>query len=191
MAKKQETAIDPSQTIEISASALQLVGSFALTVLAGLGIAAAVWLNAEILTTVALVGFLIGTAVLVGISFYLARLMLRSSAPVLTLSPDGVCDLRLSADTVSWRDVDQIRPRLSRQAQVIELVLSEEADNALTYKPLPRLLRSYHRLSRSVRYAVSAHGLKIKHKRLLQLLEAYAQAHGPETTREDPCPPKT
>ncbi|MCP5081805.1 MAG: hypothetical protein GY948_08920 [Alphaproteobacteria bacterium] len=180
MAKKQKTAIDPSQTVEISASALQLLGSFALTVLAGLGIGAAVWLNAEILTTVALVAFLIGTAVLVGVSFYLAKLMLRSDAPVVTISPEGVCDRRLSADTVSWRDIDHIRPRRNRQAQVIELVLSKEADKALTYKPLPRLLRSYHRLSNSVRFAVSAHGLKISHKQLQETLEAYIKAHGPQ-----------
>ncbi len=179
MAKKHKTAIDPSQTVEISASGVQLLGSFALTVLAGLGIGTAVWLNAEILTTVAFIAFLIGTAVLVGLSFVLARLMLRSNMPVLTISPEGVCDRRLSSDTVSWHDIDDIRPRRNHQAHVIELILSNEADTALTYKPLPRLLRSYHRLSSSVRYAVSAHGLNISHKQLLEILEAYAQAHAP------------
>ncbi|NNF79101.1 MAG: hypothetical protein HKN05_13820 [Rhizobiales bacterium] len=178
MANKQITPIDPSQTVEISASALQLLGSFALTVVAGLGIAAAVWLNAEILTTVALVAFLIGTAVLVGISFYLAKLMLRSNTPIMTISPEGVCDRRLSNDTVSWRDIEHIRPRRNRQAQVIELVLSKEANKALTYKPIPRLLRSYHRISNSVRFAISAHGLKVSHKQLLGILETYAEAHG-------------
>jgi len=180
VAKKQKTAIDPSQTVDIGASALQLLGSFALTVLASLGIGAAVWLNAEILTTVALIAFLIGTAVLVGLSFVLARLMFRSNAPVVTISPDGVCDRRLSDDTVSWRDIENIRPRRSGQVPVIELVLSKEADKALSYKPLPRLLRSYHRLSSSVRFNVSAHGLKMSHKQMLETLEAYAQAHGPE-----------
>ena len=181
MAQKKRSQIDPSQTVEISASALQLLGSFALTMLACLGIAVAVWMNAEILTTVALIAFLIGTAVLAGISFYLAKLMLRSVGPVLIISPEGVCDSRLSADTVSWRDVEDIRARRTSQAQVIELVLSKEADKALIYKPLPRLLRSYHRLSNSVRFAVSAQGLKIGHKQLLEILEAYARAHSPQT----------
>ena len=181
VANNQKRIIDPSQTVEVSASALQLLGSLALTVLASLGIAAAVWLNAPILTTTALIAFLIGTAVLIGLSFVLARLMFRSSEPVVTISPEGVCDRRLSADLVSWRDIEDIRPRRNHQAPVIELVLRKEADKAMTYKPLPRLLRSYHRLSNSVRFAVSAHGLKIGHRQLLETLKAYAEAHGPET----------
>ena len=127
VAKQDKEAIDPAGTVEISASASQLLGSFALTVLAGVGVAAAVWLNAEILTTAALTAFLIGTAGLVGLSFVLAKAMFRSNAPVVTISPEGVRDRRLSADTVCWRDIQEVRPRRNRQAPVIELVLSKEA----------------------------------------------------------------
>ncbi len=178
MARKQKGTVDPSQTIEISASRSQTLGFLTLTVLAGLGVAAAVWLNANILTTTALIGFLAGTAALVALSVLLAKLMFRTSAPVLTLSPDGVCDRRLSPDTVSWRDVEELRPRRNRQVPVIELVLTKEAEQALTYKPLTRVMRNYQRLSKAMKYNVSAHGLQIRHPQLLATFEAYFEAYG-------------
>lgn len=186
MARKAKGAIDPSQTVEISASKSQMMGFLALTVLAGLGVGAAVWLNADILTPLALIGFLAGTGVLVGLSVLIAKLMFRSSAPMVTLSPEGVCDLRLSADTVSWSEIKEIRPRRNRQVPVIELVLSDEAEAALTYKPLTRVLRSYQRVSKAMKYTVSAHGLQMRHPQLLATLQAYFDAHGPQSTEASP-----
>ena len=57
MGKKQPLQIDPSQTVIINGSAAQLLGSLTLTVLASLGVGAAVWLNADILSTMALSAF--------------------------------------------------------------------------------------------------------------------------------------
>lgn len=180
MAKRQQADIDPTETIEISASASQLLGSFILTVLASIGVGAAVWLNVAILTTPALIAFLIGMSVLVGLSFLLARLMLRSDTPVVTISPEGVRDIRLSEDMITWQDIEAVRTLRNRQVPGIELILSKQAEKDLTYKPLPRLLRNYRGLSSSVRYAVSAHGVKMRHQQLLATLKAYAEAHGPQ-----------
>ena len=178
MAKRQDAIIDTAQTVQIKGSAAHLLGSLALTLLAGAGIGAAVWLNAEILTSEALVALTVATFALVIISVVIARVMFRSNEPVVTISPSGVCDRRISPDTVAWSTIEDIRPSRQRQVPVIELILSKEASANLTYRPLARLMRSYHRLSRAVRYTVTAHGLKMGHKQLLATLKAYAEAHG-------------
>ncbi len=180
MGKKQPLQIDPSQTVIINGSAAQLLGSLTLTVLASLGVGAAVWLKADILSTTALIAFLLGTAGLVGLSFLIARMLFSSDAPVLMISPEGVRDLRLSKDTVPWSDVQDVRVRRNRHVKVIELVLNKEADKSLTFRPIPRLLRNVERLSKSVKFNISAHGLLISHNQLLATLEAYAQAHKSE-----------
>lgn len=181
MARKSKAELDPTEILEIDGSASQLFGSLILTVLASMGVAAAVWLNLEILTSAALIALLIGTALLVGLSVILARLTSRATGPVVTLSPEGVCDRRVSKDTISWRDITQIRPRRLQNVPVIELVLTKQAEQALTFTPFPTLLRAAGWLSRKARYTMSAHGLKTSHKHLLEALEAYNAAHNPTT----------
>ncbi len=177
MAKRRGAVIDTARTMQIKGSSAQLMGSLALTLLAGAGIGAAAWLNAEILTSNALIALALATLGLVGISVVISRVMFRTNEPVLTISPDGVCDRRISPDTVSWSAVEDVRASRLRQVPVIELVLTKDASANLTYTPLARLMRSYHRLSRAVRYTVTAHGLKMGHKQLMETLKAYAEAH--------------
>ncbi|MEM8686506.1 MAG: hypothetical protein AAGF81_04200 [Pseudomonadota bacterium] len=180
MAKPSDQVIDTARTIQIKGSSAQLIGSLALTLLAGAGIGAAGWLNAEILTSNALIALTLATLGLVGVSVVISQVMFRPNAPVVTISPEGVCDRRISPDTVAWSAVEDIRPSRLRQVPVIELVLSKEISANLTYTPLARLMRSYHRLSRAVRYTVTAHGLKMGHKQLMVTLTAYADAHRPQ-----------
>lgn len=179
VAKKPKAELDTAQTLDIDGSASQFAGSLVLTILACLGVAAAVWLNLDILTSMALIALLIGTALLAGLSALLARLMFRSTGPIVTISPEGVCDRRMSKDTVMWRDIKDIRTRRLQQVPVIEFLLTDEAEKALKFTPLPNLLRTVGWLSRKVRYSVSAHGLKVGHQQLLETLQAYLKAHRP------------
>ncbi|MEM1199203.1 MAG: STM3941 family protein [Pseudomonadota bacterium] len=182
MAKRRDKVIDTAETIQIKGSSAQLIGSLGLTLLAGAGIGAAVWINAEILPTGAVIAMILGTLGLVAASVVISRVMFRPNEPLVTISPDGVCDRRISPDTVSWSAVEDVRPTRLRQVPVVELVLAKEASANLTYTPLARLMRSYHRLSRAVRYTVTAHGLKMGHKQLMETLKAYAAAHGAEAS---------
>ncbi|NYS26449.1 hypothetical protein HUK65_15790 [Rhodobacteraceae bacterium 2376] len=126
MARKPDLTAHPNP---LRAGAL--LGVWALVVPAGLG---ALALAISLLAELPLVGLLfIAMAVLVlaaGCVGVLAALdMLRQPAPILTISRDGLRDLRLSDQTIPWEALDWRRALLSTvraNGDTVQLRLSPE-----------------------------------------------------------------
>jgi hypothetical protein len=168
--------IDTSRTMEIQSSPLRLlligVGGLAMAALS-LGMAREYAGTGSFRELVGWVG-----AVFFGIVFVFAIWRgARATGPVVTLSPQGFRDTRISSEVIPWTLVQRISTWQYRGTKIIVIKVP---DNVWQDFPLSRIAR----WSRSANVSLGADGLaiatvelKVKFDELMEMMTAYAQAY--------------
>lgn len=97
---------------------------------------------------------------------------------VITLSPEGFRDIRVSADIVPWQAVASLKTWQSsgQNIMVIELHPGEEAKLKLT--AIARMSRGANTKLGADGLSVAAQGTKIGHEALMEATIAYAERYG-------------
>ena len=104
--------------------------------------------------------------------------LLGRKRPIITISPDGIRDIRVSHDTVPWSGVAALGEWRMQGHRAVELTLEPEADLATKRLPFEAMLRGVSRLGPHG-VAFSAGGLLITYDDLRALIEAYYRKYGP------------
>lgn len=176
-----DTAIDTSQALEIAYSPLKLV-------LAAMGCAGFVIAGFWMIGLDAVKGrYSIETAHLVGylsILFFGAilllvvwRLITRKGA-VLTLSPEGLRDMRVSHDVIPWPAIARISTWQSHGQRIMVLGLHPGEEAKLRLTRLARVTRGANAKLGADGLSIAAQGTAIKHDDLMAATIAYAQRYG-------------
>lgn len=166
-------AIDPSATVEIAGSPLKL----ALLLILGIGMTA---LGGWMAVAAGVVGAIVGVVALVFFGACTVMIFMRLMAgagTVVTLSPQGIRDVRLSADTVPWPAVETIGTWSMQGQSFVVLGLDPSVEQGLKLSAVVRWTRAANAQLGADGLAVGAQGLKIGFDDLLDLIETYWIAH--------------
>ena len=105
------------------------------------------------------------------------RLMTQRGT-VITLSPDGLCDIRVSPDVVPWTAIKSLATWQHSGQKVLIVALMPGEEEKLKLTTLARMTRSANSKLGADGLAVTAHGTKIAHEDLLASALAYAGRYG-------------
>jgi hypothetical protein len=171
-------ADDTSRTIEIHASPARLLTLLAFSLMST-AIATALafrllpGMSADPAAT---------TAGYTGIAFFgfcavvaLWRLYGQRGAMV-TISPEGLRDVRVAPQTIPWRAVKGIATWQMQRQMVLVISIAPEAERRLTLTTMARLTRGAHRSLGADGLVMSAHGLKIGYPTLFYTCRDYWEA---------------
>ena len=170
--------IDTSKTIEIVASPMKLIG---LTLLGVLMTSACVAIVA---------GYIPGVdsdnwrywVVAVGVPFFGfctamgAWRALNASGPVVTLSPAGLLDTRVSAAPIPWQAIRGISTWAHKGQKVMVLDVAPEVEATLPLTRIARWSRGANKSLGADGLCVTAAGLKVGYDELLMKTAVYAEA---------------
>jgi hypothetical protein len=108
--------------------------------------------------------------------------LLTQRGPIITLSPAGIRDVRVTHDIVPWPAVANIATwqHSGQNVMVVGLHPGEEAKLRLT--TIARMSRRANATLGADGLAITAQGTKISHDALMAAAIAYARAHGPPPT---------
>jgi len=96
--------------------------------------------------------------------------------PIVTVSPEGLRDVRVAAEPIPWRAIKSIST-WQMQRQMVLLVAIDPADEArLTLTRLARWTRNAHRKLGADGLVVSAHGLKVGYPTLFYTCRDFWEA---------------
>jgi hypothetical protein len=104
--------------------------------------------------------------------------LLTSRGPVVTLSPEGIRDVRVAAETIPWTAVHDISAWGYRGQRIMVLAVDPELEKRLTLTRIARWSRGPNTALGADGLCVTAQGLKIGHDELLSRSIAYAKAAG-------------
>jgi hypothetical protein len=96
--------------------------------------------------------------------------------PVITITPDGIRDTRVAAELIPWRAVQDISTWALQGQKVMVLAVDPAVESRLTTTPIARWSRGANRVLGADGLCITAVGLKIDYKSLLQTSIAYAEA---------------
>lgn len=175
-------AIDTTQTIRISASPLKLIGLAAIgVVFVGFGLAFVLGYmttRSDILTDI-----FVRAVGVISIGFFgfclvivLARLF-GGLGSVITVSPEGVRDVRVAAEVVPWRAITDISTWQMERTRIIVLAIDPAAERALTPTRIARWTRGMNASLGADGLSIATTDLKIDHDTLLAIVTAYWQAY--------------
>lgn len=173
--------IDTSRTTEIAASPAKL----ALMIALGLGfVAVGYWMTLATVDTprysAAMVRALGYLSITVFGFFLLIALwrLLTQRGPVITLSPVGLRDVRVSNDVIPWQAINSLKTwqMSGQQVMVVGLIDGEEAKLKLT--TIARMSRGANARLGADGLAMTAQGTKISHAELMDAAIAYAERYG-------------
>jgi hypothetical protein len=97
---------------------------------------------------------------------------------VVTLSPMGLTDIRVSLDVVAWPAVDRISTWSHSGQRIMIVALKPGEEAKLKLSTIARLTRGANAKLGADGLAVTAQGLKIGYDDLLSTTMAYAERHG-------------
>lgn len=171
-------SIDTSQTTEIHGAPLKMLGLAILSL-------------ALVVTCVAMVagyGPPLGYddwqfwAVGVGVPFFgfttvmIIWRMATQRGPVVTLSPEGILDTRVTAAPIPWRAIRGISTWTMQRQNVMVLDVDPEVEKTLPLTRIARWSRGANRKLGADGLCVTAQGLKTNYDQLLETATAYARA---------------
>jgi hypothetical protein len=181
---------DTSQTIEFKNAPMKLVGLSAMgLVMSGLCLAiltgAVPGLKPE---GIKLLLVLAGTVFFGAGALVALWRAVFDRGPVLTLSPEGILDRRISAIRLAWSDVRGIGTWSYRRQRVMVLDVAPEVEAGLGLSALVRWGQLANRRLGADGLCINVAGLNLSYDRLLEITLAYAQAaqDRSEATRKDP-----
>jgi hypothetical protein len=102
--------------------------------------------------------------------------LLTAGRTVVTISPDGIKDIRLAADILPWSGVRNISTAKLERQKFIVLAVEPSTEERLPLTRMARWTRGPNRMLGIDGLCVSAIGLKINHDALLRTCLAYWQA---------------
>ncbi len=168
-------------TVEIKGSPMKLIG----LVLTGILLTAASGAIAVGTIPVRAGNLLAQPVGWVGLVFFGAGTLLigwrflKSSKTVVTLSPDGILDTRVSERPIPWAAIQDVDVWSMHRQNIIVLSVPPEIESALSLTPIARWSRSANKKLGADGLCVTAQGLKISHDALLAvIIERVDAAHG-------------
>jgi hypothetical protein len=102
----------------------------------------------------------------------------RARAPVVTISPQGIRDTRVAADTIPWRAIGRISTWSYQGQSAMVLAVDPAVERGLKLTTIARWTRKANAALGADGLCVSASGLKIDYATLLATAQAYARQHG-------------
>lgn len=94
--------------------------------------------------------------------------LLTADRTVVTVTPRGIKDIRLSADVVPWRGVQNISTGKIKRQKFILLAIDPSIEARLALTPIARMTRAPNRMLGFDGLCISAIGLKIDHDALFR-----------------------
>lgn len=173
-------SVDTSRTIEIFASPLKLVGyialALALTAASAVvaGLVPGVWFGAgdAVFGAAGLVLFGGAAAVMIWRLF-------AQRGPVVTLTPEGLRDIRVADDLIPWRAVHAISTWERSRQKFMVVAVDPAVERTLRLTRLARWTRGTNRALGADGLCIAAQGLATDHGTLVASAQAYARAaHG-------------
>lgn len=172
-------AADTSLTLEIADSRWKLAGLTALSILMNVASVFAIW---AAITDIPNGGY-VTVALACGAALFFAlttvviiRRLVQAGEPLITLTPEGIRDTRLSAALIPWRAVRGISTWTHYGQKVMVLDVDPSVIRQLPLNPLVRWTLGLNRLLGIDGLGISALGLTIGYEALLQAAIAYAEA---------------
>jgi hypothetical protein len=173
-----DTNTDTSGTIEFHASPARLLTLLTFSVMST-GIAAALALRLYPSVPNDPAAVTAGYSGLVFFSFCAAvaiwRLIAQRGA-VVTLSPSGLLDRRVTAEPIPWRAIKSISTWQMQRQMVLVVVVDPAVEAGLTLTRLARWTRNANRTLGADGLVVSAHGLKVGYPTLFYTCRDYWEA---------------
>jgi hypothetical protein len=99
--------------------------------------------------------------------------LLTIRGPVLTISPAGVRDIRIAAETIPWRAIQTVGTWSVRRQAFVVLSVAPEIERGLRQTRMARWTRSANRAIGADGLFVSTSGLDLDHADLLRLIMAH------------------
>jgi hypothetical protein len=176
-----EPSIDPKQTREIPAAPLKLLllllGAVAFVLGSYFMTSATVDTDRHSAEKVQLIGYL-GLAFFGPCALLIAWRLLTQRGPVITLSPQGFRDVRVSHDVVPWRAIASIGTWTHSGQRIMVLGMKSGEEEKLKLTRIARMSRGANARLGADGLAITAQGTKINHDDLIATTTAYVQAHG-------------
>ena len=128
-----------------------------------------------------LVGGYFGTVFFGVCTCVLVSRLLKSPRPVITISPEGICDARVAAAVIPWSAVTRISTWSYSGRRAVVLAIKPGIEPQLGLTRIARWTRGPNRALGADGLCITAAGLKIGDDTLLKLCQDYArQARGNE-----------
>jgi hypothetical protein len=180
--------IDTTRTIDIERSLGKLV---ALMLTGGLLTAGAGYLafglpdGAAFMRLLGLAGLVIFALCTLAV----ARELFSPNGPVITLSPQGIRDPRIAAETIPWPAITNVSTLKYRYSRSVGLSVDAAVEGRLTFSPTVRCTRPINRAFGDDEIPISASGAKTNFETLMADITAYWQAwRGQQTHRHRQFP---
>jgi hypothetical protein len=103
------------------------------------------------------------------------RLVAQRGAMV-TISPEGLRDVRVAAETIPWRAIRSISTWRMQRQMVLIVAIEPETEQRLTLTRVARWMRNAHRAHGADGFVVSAQGLRIGYPTLFYACRDYWEA---------------
>jgi hypothetical protein len=164
-------AIDTTRTIEIRLSPWRMIGVMAV----GLGF---VLLSLFITPAHGTIGLVIGGF---GVAFFgfialvAAWRLLALRGPIVTVSPRGIQDVRVTGAIVPWSAIRSVSTWSAYNQPAIVLGVDPAYERALELTALARLTRPLNAAIGADGLCIASQGLKMGHEALLETITAYWQ----------------
>ncbi|MBN9267471.1 MAG: hypothetical protein J0I75_23445 [Hyphomicrobium sp.] len=162
-------AIDTTRTIEIRLSPWRMIGTIAVS-------AAFVLISLFITPAHGAIGEVVGG---LGVAFFgfvaLVALwrLLALRGPIVTVSPRGVRDMRLTREIVPWSAIHGISTWSAYNQPAIVLAVDPAYERALKLTTMARLTRPLNTAVGADGLCIASQGLKMGHEALLETITAY------------------
>lgn len=172
--------IDTSGTIEIGNAparlALYLAGALAF-------VAIGLWIirqTAPTSGTADMIMLVIGwfSVVFFGwIALIAAQRMIWTRTPVITISPEGIRDIRVSPDLIPWTAIRSITTWQLQGTAIMVLGLASGEEEKLRLSAITRMTRRANAALGADGLSIATQGTKISHDRLMDITIAYADRY--------------
>jgi uncharacterized membrane protein YgdD (TMEM256/DUF423 family) len=174
--------IDTSTTLQIEKSPAQLAVGLGLCALFLLGclwmVTADVSGGGRRSELVAPIGW-VGLVVFGAFGALLLKQMFSGTGPVLSFTPTGLTDKRISVDEMPWAEVDALSTWSMQNQPAMIVKLNPETEAAMTLGRIASMTRGANTKLGADGLAVTAKGTKINHDDLIATTMTYLAAHNP------------
>lgn len=182
------SAIDTTRTYSFRQSPWQMMG----LVLAGLVMTgAAAMLAFGVIDVGSRMGGLAPVVGYVGLVFFgggtimIVWRIMALRGPVLTLSPEGLRDVRVAAEIIPWPAIEAYGTWSANKQSFVILRVAPEVERGLRPTRIARWTRSANRSLGADGLAIGTTGLELAHDDLLRLIAAYLAPYMPAREEHD------
>ena len=109
------------------------------------------------------------------------RSMMTMNGVVVTLSPQGIRDIRISKEPIPWADIRDITTWSYRTQKLMVLKVDADTRKRLGFGAMARWGNRMSRMLGADGMCITAQGLKIRYRDLFDTSMAYWQAHSGRT----------